>query len=114
MTSFKISNIFDYYGIIKELSGPSNYSFVYLYTNFSYLLYHHFLTIVIVISGNSLTKEAQQTTMILGQILNAAGANGKQKIDLIFFLMHANARNLNVQNFLFKINWKVFFTVSFS
>lgn len=61
---------------------------------------------------SSLTKEAEGTALIISKIMNESVLNEYQKIDFMFFITQVRARNLNVQNMFFKINWNVLLTVS--
>lgn len=61
---------------------------------------------------SSLTNEAEGTALIISKIMNESVFNEDQKIDFMFFITQVRARNLNVQNMFFKINWNVLLTVS--
>lgn len=65
---------------------------------------------IIVSSGSSTTKEAQATTEIFSRVMNHH--TERQKIDFVHFMALIRSRNLNIENFLFKINWNVFMIVS--
>lgn len=47
-------------------------------------------------------------------MMNAPNQSEAQKTNFVYFMTQIKSRNLDFQNILFKINWSVFVSVSFS
>lgn len=65
-----------------------------------------------VYAGNSLTKEAEATAAIVSKFMHEFTQNECEKLDFIYSINHLKSRNLNVENFLFVIDWKILLVVS--
>lgn len=69
--------------------------------------------ILLVYSGNSTTATAQETPVIISKICsNVKGDDMKKENDLRKFLSLLQHRNLHLQSFIFKVNWKLPVAVS--
>lgn len=68
--------------------------------------------ILVVLIGDQLSNEASRTSSIFIKSIVANDALYHQKVDSIHCLAQIQGRKPAVQNFLFKIDWKVFVAVS--
>lgn len=101
-------NIFSAYGVVKEVFKASKLSFLIVYTCSVAFLFHHSLLALAVYAGSNVTKEAAATVAVHSRVMHGERS---QNIDFVHFDAQIRSRNLNIQNFLFKINWHVFLTV---
>jgi hypothetical protein len=63
-------------------------------------------------AGSKVTAEAQRTIVIFSKIFNELELEDYQKIDFNYFMAQIKARELNLKNILFTINWRNLVTVS--
>lgn len=70
------------------------------------------MKIAIVKSGSDLTKEAETTAVVISKIMNEFQCSESQKSNFILLITQAKARNVNVQNIMFAINWNLLLSVS--
>lgn len=76
------------------------------------LVVHNLMKIAAIWAGSSTTKSALLTAVILSGALS--DINETQMLEFIYFTAQIRSRNLNIQNFLFVINWNVLLAVSLS
>lgn len=77
-------------------------------------IFKHFLyEVVLLHSASSLTSTGENTAVLVGKIMKTQSSELDQSHEnaLVFLMTHIRARNLNVQNFLFMINWNILLTV---
>lgn len=80
--------------------------------NCTQVFYNLSLIILVIFIGHRLTNEASATSSVL---IKSMAVNDKiyhQKVDSLHLLAQIRGRKVAVQNFLFKIDWKVFIAVS--
>lgn len=75
------------------------------------LLFYSFLIIAIAYSASSLSSEAELTMVLITELSEAMNINFCEKIDFIFHMTRVRTRNVNIQNFIFVINWKITLSV---
>lgn len=107
------SNILMALNLLHELVNPSELFYFQIIINGSWFLLHTFIMILLVYSGNSTTATAQETPVIISKICsNVKGDDMKKENDLRKFLSLLQHRNLHLQSFIFKVNWKLPVAVS--
>lgn len=107
-----MASVFESFGIIYYILRAEEYSQVA--TTLSIIGLSHDIVVIIIIlnAGSSLTEEAEKTGVIISKLVNESKCDLLQKVDFLFFMAQIKSRNLNVQNFMFKINWNVLLCVS--
>lgn len=100
------------FGIIAELMKPTTEFYVSVILGLASFGCSVYILIAMIYPGECLKTEALRTNIILSQIMNKIECNDSQKLGLIFFMTHLNARNVTVQNALFKFEWNTFLVVS--
>lgn len=88
----------------------SSLTFMYVNMIVSALSSHYSVVIAIIFTGSNVTSEARATPKILSKFMSEQSES--DKIDFMHFVAQIRTRNLDVENFLFKINWNAFMTVS--
>jgi hypothetical protein len=106
---FKIVNIFQSFGLVHTLLRPKDQTVFDLLVNGVGFVYHLYLQIVAVWSGSRTTTEAQRTVVIFSK--SSHNFDTFQKIDFAYLMEQASLKDLNLQNALFKINWRTLVTV---
>lgn len=76
------------------------------------IIFSYSLTITVIYAGSSLTNEAKATAANFSKFMNEFVESENDKLDFIYLMSHLRSRNLNVENFLFVINWKILLAVS--
>lgn len=66
--------------------------------------------ISIIYCASSTKKAAEKVSVIISRTMD--DLNEAQRFKIFFFLAQARSRNLSIENFLFKINWTNYLTVS--
>jgi hypothetical protein len=91
---------------------PSAQSAFSISLNLFIVIYLTLLLIFVIHAGSAMTKEAQRTIVIISKLLSESDITKVQKNDLMCFAQVIRGRNLHLENVFFRINWKVFLTVS--
>lgn len=110
----QLENIFGSYGFVNEILRPSNFTFITFFTNGVGVVHHALLTMLVAYSGTVVSKAAKRTPKIISDLMNGSSVSESQKIDFIFFMTQIRSRNLNIENDLFTINWRLTLGVSFA
>lgn len=104
--------IFVSYGIVFELLRSTVHFYLVMPLNCIGLLHHISIVLAVVYAGSSATKEAERTKTNYGKVVNESILNDSEKINFLFFMSQLQARNVNLENVLFKVNWNVLVTVN--
>lgn len=107
----KILIIFLSYGIVFELLQSSVHFYLVMPLNCIGLLHHISIVLGVIYAGSSATKEAERTKTHFSKVVNESILNDSEKINFLYFMSQLQARNVNLENALFKINWNVLLTV---
>lgn len=99
-------------GQVTELLHPSEFKSIGIYLNVISLVFAFTIKIVVATSGSDLTKEAENTSVIISKIMNELDYSEVHKAEFIFLITLTKSRNINVQNILFVINWNMLLAVS--
>ena len=76
------------------------------------LFYLVSLQMLVANSGSKTTSEANKTRVVFSQIFREVDPDERQKLDFHYFMAQVKARELDLQNILFTINWKSLVAVS--
>lgn len=108
-----ITKTFTAYGVLwAMISPPERQGLTYL-QNGSWLAVMYLLEIIIAFVGSAVTKNAQETLVIMTKILNNSKVDEDFVLSMQYFVSRVNCRNLNVQNCFFKIDWMILLHVKF-
>jgi 7tm Chemosensory receptor len=102
--------IFTAYALVNELRGSSYDIINLVYCGYAIV---NFLALIIIPSceASRLTSSAQRTGFLVSELMNKCGLTKVQKFELIYLTSQIRLKNINVECFLFTINWNVFLTV---
>lgn len=100
------------YGVVRGILKNSELASNLIYANTLSLIFNFVMKIAIVKSGNDLTDEALKTSVLISKIMNEFDHSESQKTDFMFLITQVKARNVNVKNKMFTINWKLLLAVS--
>lgn len=89
----------------------SNSFFILTFNGVAFFIYLAF-KITAIRTGSSTTKEGLKTQILFSKVLRDENFDEMQKLDLVCFMTQVKARDLNLQNDFFRINWSVLVTVS--
>jgi 7tm Chemosensory receptor len=107
-----LKSIFAAYAIIDQLRGDqlSRFAFAVIQG----LLLVNLLCLVVFTSceGSRLTNAAQHTRVLVSELMNECEFTREQKSELVYLTSQMRMKKLNVETFLFTINWNVFLTVN--
>lgn len=111
MILLKILIIFVSYGITFELLRSTDHYYLVMPMNCIGLLHHISIVLGVIYAGSSATNEAERTKTNFRKAVNESILNDSEKINFLYFMSQLRARNVNLENALFKINWNVLLTV---
>lgn len=100
------------YSIVAELSKPTEDFYVMVILGFITLCYSIYISIAITYPGECLKAEGCKTAVITSQFMNKIESDNGQKLALMYFIAQLKARNVIVQNALFKFEWNTFLVVN--
>lgn len=101
------------FGVVKELLKPSENLILTVVMNVCCILLFVWLACTMASTGSKLTAEADMTGIIVSKMLIEISEEDKRRRnDFVYFMTQIKARNVNVQNFMFRINWNVVLAVS--
>lgn len=100
------------YGIIAELMKPTDDFYMSVILGLASFGCSVYILIAMIYPGECLKTEALRTAVITSRIMNKIECHDSQKLGLIYFMTHLKARNVIVQNALFKFEWNTFLVVS--
>lgn len=100
------------YGIIEELMKPTVHFHMMVILGLASLGCSVYVLVAMIYPAECLKVEGHKTAVITSQIMNKVECNDGQKLALIFFITQIKARNVIVQNALFKFEWRTFLVVS--
>lgn len=99
------------FGVIKEIFQKSAIPAVTLYLNTYCLVSYLGVIVAVCRNGALVTERAQKTVGLVAKIMDQCNLNCEQKAEMIFLSAKMRMRNLQVENFLFTINWNSLLTV---
>jgi hypothetical protein len=105
-------SIFAAYAIASQFHLSSSDSLVTLIMCGFFLLNYSLILILLSWIGSDLEKTAGETGKIITQMMSEGFVHQHQKTDFMFLQSQVRSRNVNVQNFLFSINWRIAMSVS--
>lgn len=108
----QLSSTFAAYGVVIELLRPTSLAVEIIGLNFLGLIFAYLSLITIAHAGSSLTEEADVMACIISKCTNELVLKDSEKLDFIYSMIHLKARNINLENHLFVINWKTLLAVS--
>lgn len=100
------------YGVIVETLHPSSFSTAAFCTNTLGVVNCWYLMCTVVFTGNLLSAEASRTAKIYSKLQARFTVTDAQKLNVVYVITQLKSRNSSVENFLFKIDWKVVLAVS--
>lgn len=106
---FQYGNIFTAYGIFYVVFRLNIVVHVGVYFVISSLFLNYIIVIVIAYIGAGTTREARATAAIIGGIMD--DDSDSQMFNFIYLMLRIRTRNLVIENFLFRINWKTLMMV---
>lgn len=106
---FQIGNIFESNGIVHEFLNTKMFNHLTIYSCIAHLVFNYSTMTLMLYAANSVTHEAQASAVILSKSIDET--SDTQKLNFVVFAAQTRSRNLNIQNFLFVINWNVFLSV---
>lgn len=108
---FFILNLFSLYNLVWTfMMDYKNFAIVVL-TDATYVALNYIIQGIMAHASNSSTKKAQQISVTVSKIINNDSCTRGQCKVFKNFLTQSHYRNLNFQNNLFVINWKLIVTV---
>lgn len=111
-TNILIKSIFAAFAVVNELKLDSDNSSVTLAMCGFALANYLALVVVATWEGSRLKTTATATGKIVTQMMCDGVFDQKQKTDFLFLQSQVRSRNVNVENFLFTINWNILLSVS--
>lgn len=106
--------IFSSFGILNEILEPSsvlNTVTSGIFGGLGIVISMGYM-VTIIYAGSTLTSEAQLFNILVAKAVNKTPKNEQQRNDFVYFASQSRSRNLNIQNFLFVINWNVLVAVN--
>lgn len=105
-------DIFGGYGIIREIIIKKRDMFL-LAGNILWFMLHIPIKLFMAHAGNSTTKEAEKSLVMITKLVAKTNDSDQLRIDLNFQLIQMKCRNKNLQNIFFTINYNLILVVSF-
>lgn len=100
------------YGIIEELLKPTDHYLLMIVLGLAAFSGSVYILVAMIYPAECLKVEGRRTAVITSQIMNKVDCNDSQKLGLIFFMTELNARNVVIQNALFKFEWNTLLVVN--
>lgn len=107
-----MSNIFGLYGVVKEVFQPSGQAYIALTANIIGVMNNLVGQTIVVFFGSRLSSEAKKSEKIFSKFMSSSEFYETQKSHFVYLLTQMHSREMAVENFLFKLDWKVFIAVS--
>lgn len=101
------------YGIIIEILSPGPLFTAALCTNCFGVVNCWYLMCAVVFVGSRLSAEASRTAIVYDKSQGCVTSCDAHKLNFVYVMTQVKARNISVQNFLFKIDWTVVLGVGF-
>lgn len=95
--------------MVQEILKTTKLSIYVIYLDSATLVFQYILLIFIIYAGSVVTKEVKTAVKNISKLMDDDEAH---YIDSVNFISQISARNLNVENFLFSLNWEVLLTVT--
>lgn len=110
--SFQYQSVVTSYSILAEISKPTEDFFAMIILGLTSFCCSLYIIIALIYPGECLKAEGCKTVVVTSQIMNKVESNDGKKLALVFFMTQLKARNVIVQNSLFKFEWNTFIVVS--